>query len=201
MDTIKPPLQWQADPKWSKEKLGFSNSTIGGWGCLLTCGSMIYSSALNQDIRPDSLNEIFKENKKYSASTLGGGKNNLWLPTMFYGIYEDSVEWVSRSREQQKPQSNQGMSMLRSWLMGNSKNFAILKLDFNPHINDCQSHFVLAWAVSRTGDVLVNDPAFNYSGNLRTENDTHYFGMKKTKNFYGINDQTSIWRYDLIKIK
>lgn len=201
MQTIKPPLQWQADPRWSKEKLGFSNSTIGGWGCLLTCGSMLYSSALAREVTPPELNQVFKNNGKYFADPFGLAKNNLWVPTMFYKIYRDAVQWVSRGREIQRPQSNQGMSMLRGWLKEDAKNFAILKLDFNPNINSCQSHFVVAWGVSSKGEVLVNDPAFNFSGNLRTESETVYFGMKKTKNFYGSDDQNSIWRYDLIKIK
>lgn len=201
METLKPPLQWQADPRWSKSKLGFSNSTIGGWGCLLTCGSMLFSLALNREVTPEGLNEEFKSKNKYFSETAGGPKNNLWLPSMFYDIYDNCVSWISRGRELQKPQSNQGMSILRGWLLDNPKNFAILKLDFNPNLNGCQSHFVVAWGVSRFGDILVNDPAFNFSGNLRTESNTLYFGMKKTKNFYGINDQNSIWRYDLVKIK
>jgi hypothetical protein len=200
MLVLKPQLQWQADPRWSNKKLGFSNSSIGGWGCLLTCGSMLFSLALNKEVTPDSLNEEFKAKNKYFSEKPGGPKNNLWLPNMFYGVYEDSVKWLSRSREIEKPQSNQGMSMLRGWLLKNVKNFAILKLDFNPSLNGCQSHFVVAWGVSSVGDILVNDPAFNFSGNLRTESDTLYFGMRKTKSFYGTNDQLSIWRYDLLSI-
>lgn len=200
MQTLQPPLQWQADPRWSREKLGFSNSTIGGWGCLLTCGSMLYSAALPSEITPPILNEIYKKENKYFSSG-GGPKNNLWVPSMFKGIFNNSVEWVSRSVEQNKPLSAGSEAQLKQWLVSNPKHFAILKLDFDPIANDCQSHFVVAWGVASNGKVLVNDPAFNFSGTLTETSNTLYFGMKKSAYFYGKDDKDSIWRYDLVRIK
>lgn len=200
METLVTPLQWQADPRWSRSYLGFSTSTIGGWGCLLTCGSMLYSLALQREVTPLELNETFKQQNKYFAASVGGPKNNLWIPSMFYGLYEDRVKWIGRSAEQRKPLSNTSLSYLRQWLVSHPKHFAILKLDFNPVINDCQSHFVVAWGTKSNGNVLVNDPAFNYMGDLRTVSTTKYFGFTKTANFYGKTDQDSIWRYDLLEI-
>lgn len=48
-----PPL-WQNDPRWKNLKLGNSNLTIGGWGCTLSCLSIIAG------VTPDVFNERLK---------------------------------------------------------------------------------------------------------------------------------------------
>lgn len=46
----------QRDPKWRNVKLGFSNVTIGGFGCFMTCESM-----LTNKWNPVEVNEILKK--------------------------------------------------------------------------------------------------------------------------------------------
>ena len=46
-------VYYQKDERWAKEKLGHTNLTIGGYGCLLTCISMLDGRC------PKELNQIF----------------------------------------------------------------------------------------------------------------------------------------------
>ena len=50
----------QKDARWSDEKLGFGPRTIGQWGCLLTCMSMLLSR-FGENYTPAELNERLKE--------------------------------------------------------------------------------------------------------------------------------------------
>lgn len=50
----------QKDARWSGEKLGFGQRTIGEWGCLLTCMSMALSQ-FGEAYTPEMLNERLKQ--------------------------------------------------------------------------------------------------------------------------------------------
>ena len=54
----------QRDKRWGSKKLGFSNVTIGGYGCLITC------LAIQANTTPDKVNEILKANNGYANLNL-----------------------------------------------------------------------------------------------------------------------------------
>lgn len=54
----------QRDPRWSKIKLGFSNVTIGGYGCTITCLAMLAGTT------PDKVNEAMKRVGGYANGNL-----------------------------------------------------------------------------------------------------------------------------------
>jgi len=59
----------QYDTRWKNEKLGSSSSTIGGYGCNLTC----ICEGLNRhgySYTPKTLNDLFKSNGSYTSGNL-----------------------------------------------------------------------------------------------------------------------------------
>lgn len=65
----KPMIYSQRDPQWANAKLGTSQSTIGGYGCLITSiASCLTDSGLA--MTPLALNDWLKSNGGYSASNL-----------------------------------------------------------------------------------------------------------------------------------
>jgi hypothetical protein len=61
-----PPLA-QRDPKWKDIQLGTSSVTIGGYGCLITCASMM-CRYFGIDIDPAGMNAWLKANNGYQNS-------------------------------------------------------------------------------------------------------------------------------------
>lgn len=60
----------QRDPRWASKKLGFSKTlTIGGYGCAITCLTMLLNS-LGYSETPDTVNEKLKAGGGYSQLTL-----------------------------------------------------------------------------------------------------------------------------------
>jgi archaellum component FlaC len=56
--------QSQNDPKWKNEKLGFSNETIGNFGCVITCLANLF------EITPLQMNEWMKQNGAFVNGNL-----------------------------------------------------------------------------------------------------------------------------------
>lgn len=54
----------QRDPRWKSIKLGFSDTTIGGYGCTITCLAMIIGTT------PDVVNERLKAVQGYAEGNL-----------------------------------------------------------------------------------------------------------------------------------
>lgn len=71
LDNITPPVVLtamlsQRDPRWRDVKLGFSNLTIGGYGCFLTCLAWMVGKT------PDVVNDILRK-----ANAFGGADRSL----------------------------------------------------------------------------------------------------------------------------
>jgi hypothetical protein len=145
------------------------------------------------------MNETFKTAKKFWKT------NMLFIPDATHGIMGNCVKAVGRSVEERRPLSQASYIVLQQWLKADENNFAILKLDFTPASPaECDTHFVLAWGVSRSGNVLANDPAFGCCRSLQESGSWSYYGRTRPVDFYatpqGTDDQHCIWRYDLIKV-
>lgn len=65
---IQTPVISQRDPRWANKTLGFSTSTIGGYGCTLTC---LTSLAKLSDV--GQVNEMLKALGNYNATTNPNG--------------------------------------------------------------------------------------------------------------------------------
>lgn len=154
---------------------------------------MLFSWALKREITPDAMNQVFRVGGKFSYGNL------LWVPNASKNVYDNCVTWKARSVEEQKPLSQASYDQLRAWLKADANNFAILKLDFTPLTpNECSTHFALAWGVNKAGQLLVNDPAFGTCRTLAEPGTWNYYGRTRPTNYYGADDMSAIWRYDLI---
>lgn len=60
----------QRDPRWAKNKLGFSNLTIGGYGCTLTCLTMFLNEAGYNNLTPDYVNDELKKVKGFTGALI-----------------------------------------------------------------------------------------------------------------------------------
>ncbi|MDQ3008822.1 MAG: hypothetical protein M3Q81_04475 [bacterium] len=69
----------QTDPRWSKEKLGFSTSSIGGYGCAITAVSNLHNALFNTNITPSQMNQELKRVKAFSnGRQIGKGNLIVW---------------------------------------------------------------------------------------------------------------------------
>ena len=64
---------YQNDEKWKNTKLGNSNETIGGWGCLLTSVTMMLN-AIGYNETPETVNEKMKK--------AGGFQGAFFIPSV-----------------------------------------------------------------------------------------------------------------------
>lgn len=81
------PYLSQNDPKWKSEKLGTSTvSTIGNYGCLLTCAAMA-CNYFGKDTDPSKLNQAMKKTGGFH-----GGSN--WVWSALTDVYPDiTFDW------------------------------------------------------------------------------------------------------------
>jgi len=77
----------QRDPRWANKKLGFSNLTIGGYGCTLTCLSSLISYVYQEEYQPDKVNDLLKKANAYVGGLV------LWsrIPLAF-----NKLRWIKR---------------------------------------------------------------------------------------------------------
>lgn len=74
------PYYSQNDPRWKDDLLGYSQTTIGGFGCLVT-GVAAYMTYLGFYETPGSLNKRLKENGGFT------GNRYYWqMPDVLYGV-------------------------------------------------------------------------------------------------------------------
>lgn len=152
----------QRDPRWKDQKLGNTTDpsvTIGDYGCLLTCFTILINSALDKPMMVGEVNEIRRSN---------GG----FLPTGPYGGYaarfnvDDEtrgavkVGWFSERFEQDAPADVVGR--LGAHLADGQP--AIVEVDFFPADSDDpkyppqpgrQMHFVIALPTHWAGKVTT----------------------------------------------
>jgi len=65
------PIIAQGDPRWKDRRLGFSDVSIGGYGCAIACLAMLGAYAQHEPPIPlDELNETLKSNDVYYAHNM-----------------------------------------------------------------------------------------------------------------------------------
>ncbi len=135
------PILWQRDPRWKDKPLGTSISTLGGYGCLVTCFAMLAG------LMPDSMNaEMVKRNMFYQqnlAATFDISPINPKVKFLgTYGRYYGDVPVADMKKLTDHLQSGQP---------------AILEVDINAAQQGLQQHFVLATGIVN-GKIVCNDP-------------------------------------------
>ena len=136
------PLYSQKDARWAFEKLGTSASTIGGYGCLLTCAAMncLYFGKLTN---PHMLNQAMVRVNGYA-------NGNLWKWWSLPLVYPDLEvrDWVNCEKV---PAPLERID--NALAAGNP---VIVMVDYRPG-GTIQMHFVLI--VGKSGDdYVINDP-------------------------------------------
>lgn len=135
------PILWQRDPRWKDKPLGTSSSTLGGYGCLVTCFAMLAG------LMPDTMNaEMVKRGMFYQqnlAATFDISPINSRIKFLgTYGRYYSDIPAADMKKLTDHLQSGQP---------------AILEVDINAAQQGLQQHFVLATGIVN-GKIVCNDP-------------------------------------------
>jgi hypothetical protein len=78
----------QRDPRWRAKKLGNSNLTIGGYGCLLTSLSALISYVTGTEHTPDKVNDDLKKAKAFTGALLIWSRVPIAYP---------QLKWINRA--------------------------------------------------------------------------------------------------------
>ena len=163
----------QSDPAWKKEKLsGFSGSTIGGAGCVMTSAAMGASSLLNQSINPS----VF--NAKY-------GNGNTSMGTRFGDLGLTVTRYPSPNASQSSHYSYtavkdvvyDALSKRQPVMLYGTKKKDSIYWDGG---RESDAHCVLGTGLDKNGNIIVNNP----SGKEAQKN----FGWKKSHPFSSLGD-------------
>jgi len=132
----------QMDPNWKNEKLGFDNeSTIGSYGCLLTCMAMV-ASAYGREINPHELN-----NKMKAA---GGFQGPLVIPAQLPKVVpEVAFKDFERCHDHPAP-----LGQIDAYLAAGKP--VIVEVDYSPK-DGLQNHWVVLYD-KKNSDYLLRDP-------------------------------------------
>jgi len=140
LSNIKP--LGQKDKKWASKKLGFGTGTIGDYGCVLTCCTML-CNYYSHNTAPDKLNEDMKK--------VGGYYNkNLWQWHKLTEIYPD----IKFTGGLDFPNDPTPLNKIDKQLNKGFPVIAYIDYSSKPGI---QTHFVLIVG-KVNGDYLINDP-------------------------------------------
>ena len=137
----------QRDARWAGHLLGNSkSSTIGGWGCLLTCFAMLNGISI------DAMNEWLVNHGGYQAEPRGG-----YAATFDVSGYDHSVhirEWARDYLNKPVP------SDVLARIAPTPTRPVIVMVNHIPGVGGVESHFVLAVDVSRNSKWIILDPWF-----------------------------------------
>lgn len=133
----------QRDERWKLKRLGFSTLTLGGYGCVVVCLSMI-CQYFGKDTDPAKLNEALKSVKGFSGGLI------IW--NKLSEVYPD----IKLEKIIECPTTHAPMSEVDYWLL-EKKCPVIVWVDFNPD-QAIQQHFVLIVGKDEQGNYLINDP-------------------------------------------
>lgn len=142
-----PTIYSQRDNAWSGIKLGSSNVTIGGYGCLITCMAML-CKYYGKDVNPASINQLLNQVKGYSDGNLykwysgvpaiyGDIKCTRIVDTSDHAVRDDEWALVDAELSAGRP--------------------VITEVDFIPATSGVDMHFVLIIEGSK-GNYKVADP-------------------------------------------
>ncbi len=137
---------YQNDEKWKNTKLGHSNETIGGWGCLLTSVTMMLNG-MGYNETPETVNEKMKSS--------GGFQGAFFIPSMLPYAYPGVIY-----KDMQPCESFPAPVGLIDAAVSAGKP-VILQVDWNKQAG-IQTHFVLV-KEKKGDDYVLYDP-YKYGG-------------------------------------
>jgi len=129
----------QGDARWGGDKLGTSNTTISGYGCLITCVTMMLNH-LGWAETPGTLNVKLRDNGGYHNGNLfvWGSLSALYPGVAFAYRYSGSAtDKINASLAAGMP--------------------VIVHVDYNPSTPAIDEHWVLVVG-RQDGDYVINDP-------------------------------------------
>ena len=137
---------YQNDDKWKAIKLGNSNETIGGWGCLLTSVTMMLNG-IGYSETPDTVNEKMKK--------AGGFQGAFFIPSVLPYV------WPNASYRDMQPCENSPAPIAQIDAAVGAGKPVILQVDWNKQAG-IQTHFVLV-KEKKGNDYILYDP-YKYGG-------------------------------------
>lgn len=137
---------YQNDEKWTKKKLGNSNETIGGWGCLLTSVTMMLNG-IGYDETPETVNDKMKEK--------GGFQGAFFIPSVLPYAFPNIVY------KDMEPCESFPAPVARIDAAVAAGKPVILQVDWNKQAG-IQTHFVLV-KEKQGDDYILYDP-YKYPG-------------------------------------
>ena len=137
---------YQNDEKWKATKLGNSNETIGGWGCLLTSTTMMLNG-IGYSETPDSVNEKMKAK--------GGFQGAFFIPSML------PYAWPNCAYRDMQPCETSPAPIAQIDAAVAAGKPVILQVDWNKQAG-IQTHFVLV-KEKKGNDYILYDP-YKYPG-------------------------------------
>ena len=137
---------YQNDEKWKNTKLGNSNETIGGWGCLLTSVTMMLNG-VGYNETPETVNE--------KMISVGGYQGAFFIPSMLPYAYPNVIY-----KDMQPCESYPAPIAQIDDAVAAGKP-VILQVDWNKQAG-IQTHFVLV--KEKQGDDYVLYDPYKYGG-------------------------------------
>lgn len=137
---------YQNDEKWKNTKLGNSNETIGGWGCLLTSVTMMLNG-LGYSETPETVNEKMKAH--------GGFQGAFFIPSVLPYVFPN-VQYKSMQPCQSSPAP---VGSIDTAIAAGKP--VILQVDWSKQAG-IQTHFVLV-KEKKDDDYVIYDP-YKYGG-------------------------------------
>ncbi len=137
---------YQNDEKWKNTKLGNSNETIGGWGCLLTSVTMMLNG-IGYNETPETVNQKMKK--------AGGFQGAFFIPSVLPYVWPNCAY-----RDMQPCETSPAPISLIDAAVAAGKP-VILQVDWNKQAG-IQTHFVLI-KEKKDDDYSLYDP-YKYSG-------------------------------------
>lgn len=168
---LKVPLFSQRDPAWQNLKLGTSNTTIGDYGCLLTCLAML-AKYRGKDVSPKTLNVDFVLHNAYADGNLYKwyeGISKVYPDIKLTKLVDTPKNITTAQFNEMKAEIDKG-------------NPVILQVDFYPATARPDMHFVLLIGYDDT-NFYVADPFYGDIANL-----TRYGVPKVTILKYAFHD-------------
>jgi hypothetical protein len=137
---------YQNDDKWKNTKLGNSNETIGGWGCLLTSVTMMLNG-MGYSETPETVNDKMKAH--------GGFQGAFFIPSVLPYVFP-SVQYKSMQPCESSPAP---VGLIDAAVAAGKP--VILQVDWNKQAG-IQTHFVLV-KEKQDDDYVLYDP-YKYGG-------------------------------------
>jgi len=125
----------QRDNKWKDKKLGFSDLTLGGYGCLVTCLAMI-ARHFGKDTNPGKMNNDLKEKGRFQ----GGYYKWKGVEQVYPDIIEHDIVFTPQ------PLTDSQLKEIDNHL--EEGRLVMFEVDYNPNTACVEGHFVLALSKS-----------------------------------------------------